>query len=90
MRISSFNCFNYKANTSIVKKLFDGNDILYLIEHWLGHSEESLLKLIDNKCNLFFESDFCNSDKRCGRPFGCRACLVKENISVLKHIVYNK
>ena len=90
MKISSFNCFNYKANTAMVKSLFDKNDIVFLIEHWLGDAEESLLKFVHNDFNIQFESDFANSVSRRGRPFGGRAWITKKNISILRYNVYNK
>ena len=83
MKISSFNCFNYKAKTAMVKSLFDKNDIVFLIEHWLGYAEESLLKFVHNDFNIQFESDFANSVSRRGRPFGGRAWITKKTFQYL-------
>ena len=53
MIVTSFNSFNYKANTAIVKSLQCQSDIPYLIEHWLSNSEENILQLIDSNSNIF-------------------------------------
>ena len=86
MNIVSYNCFNFKSNHLMIKKLIDSNDIYFFIEHWLGNAEDFLFTdLCSSTHDIIFQSNFneeVKNTRRKGRPF-CRKCwIIQRNLTV--------
>ena len=86
-KICTYNCFNFKANRLMVKKLIDSYDICFFIEHWLGDEEEYLFNDICSASHsIIFKSDFSNSTlsstRRKRRPFGGKCWVIKKYIMI--------
>jgi len=43
LKISSYNCKNYKSNQLEVENIINTNHITYITEHWLDVKEEYLI-----------------------------------------------
>ena len=86
MKLSSFNCRNFKSNYLAIDKLTELEiDIIFICEHWLNTNEQNLINdRYISKYNCYFQSDMdINFDKnKNGRPFGGKCWLVNKKIHV--------
>ncbi|RNA14024.1 hypothetical protein BpHYR1_015398 [Brachionus plicatilis] len=86
LNLASFNCKNFKSNFNTVQKILEMNDIVFIIEHWLGQEEAHLVKMIDTTdFNIVFKSDFSLYESRQGRPFGGKMWLVKKALNIISY-----
>ena len=69
----------------MVENIVNNNHIIFLIEHWLGNAESSYLSDISSNHSIIFSSDFNNSEKLAGRPFGGRCWFIHNSIRVLHY-----
>ena len=90
MNIVSYNCYNFKSNTLMIKNLIDSNHICYFIEHWLGNEEAYLFNQLCNHHSIIFNSDFINADRdannKRGRPFGGRCWVISNELRLIEHV----
>ena len=89
LKIASYNCYNFKANTIYIKQLIHNNDICFFIEHWLDLHEKYLFEDICNDHNIYFHSDYDKSKCKNGRPYGGTCWVVKKSVNILNFIQYN-
>jgi hypothetical protein len=94
MKVVSFNCYNFKSNQLMVKKLMKNFDICYFCEHWLGNSEGYLFNDICENQSSIFSADFENCEydfkSKKGRPFGGRCWIINDKIPIKEYEVLNK
>ena len=90
IKIATYNCYNFKANTIYIKKLIDNNDICLFIEHWLDLYEKYLLEDICSDHNIYFHSDYDKSKCKNGRPYGGMCWVIKKSINILNFVQYNE
>ena len=59
LKICTYNCLNFKANSIMVKKLIDDNDVSFFIEHLLGNEEDYLFNdICSSTHSIIFKSSF--------------------------------
>jgi len=91
IKLCTFNCKNFKANTLTVEKFVADNDICFFVEHWLVNKEAYLFNSICSEHSIIYKSDFdkhsfstCGAKRR-GRPFGGTCWVVKESLKIASH-----
>ena len=90
MRITSFNCQNFKSNRVLIDKIVQNFDVIFLCEHWLNSEEYYLLTERYTNHNLFFQSDMeVSALETRGRPFGGKCWLVSKSLNVLEYDFFN-
>ncbi len=89
LKISSYNCKNYKSNQLEVENLITTNHITYITEHWLDVKEEYLLNKFKANYNIFFHSDYDNHINRYGRPKGGNCWFFDKELSIISFEKFN-
>lgn len=53
--VYAFNTHGYNSNISMVEKLVNSNDVMFLIEHWLPFEAEHILSEVSVNHRIIFE-----------------------------------
>ena len=78
VRLIGFNTQGLKSNVVYISELIDNHDIIFLCEHWLSNSEETIVKDISSQTHNYLLS---TAEKHpVGRPFGGNCFVIRKNI----------
>ncbi|XP_065664150.1 uncharacterized protein LOC124812466 [Hydra vulgaris] len=82
----AYNCQSFKLNSIYISELVKSFDIIFLSEHWLLNIELFVLKNIALPTHKVF---FHAAEKKAfGRPFGGNAFIIKKDVILSPHIIY--
>nr|XP_047135144.1 uncharacterized protein LOC124812466 [Hydra vulgaris]XP_047135145.1 uncharacterized protein LOC124812466 [Hydra vulgaris] len=82
----AYNCQSFKSNSIYISELVKSFDIIFLSEHWLLNIELFVLKNIALPTHKVF---FHAAEKKAfGRPFGGNAFIIKKDVILSPHIIY--
>ena len=92
LKFCSYNCLNFKANTSMIKKCIYENDACFFIEHWLNSQEKFLFEdICKGEYNIFFHSDYDISEGPLrGRPHGGLCWVIHKRLNLTSQVLFNQ
>jgi hypothetical protein len=83
LKIVSYNCYGFKANSNFVQLLLAQFDICFFCEHWLAEEEEYLFKQMSSTHHFIFKASYSAKDKIRGRPYGGLCWAIDKSINIV-------